>query len=91
VPSATPGLSGTATVGHQLTATTGTWSGVGNVYSYQWQHESGSTWSSISSATSSTYTLARGDAGDHVRVLVTATNPDGTAGEASAVTASVTS
>jgi hypothetical protein len=87
--SAAPALSGMVKVGHQLTATTGSWSGAGNRYTYQWQRESGTTWSAISGATSPTYTLAHADSGDHIRVLVTATNPDATASEASAATASV--
>ncbi|MGA2013564.1 MAG: C1 family peptidase [Solirubrobacteraceae bacterium] len=86
---ALPTISGTLKVASKLTATTGTWSGVGNTYSYQWQRY-GTSWSNISGATSSTYTLASADSGDTIRVVVTATNPDATVGADSAATAKVT-
>jgi hypothetical protein len=89
VATAAPKISGSATVGAKLTATAGTWSGVGNTYAYQWQIGSGSSWSSLSGATASTLTLVSADAGQAVRVLVTATNPDGSVSDASAASATV--
>jgi len=88
--SAAPSVSGTARVGSSLSATSGVWSGAGNSYSYQWQHSSG-TWSNIAGATGSTYRLASGDSRDTVRVVVTASNPDGSAQAQSAATVSVAS
>ena len=87
-----PTVSGTAQRGSTLTGTPGTWSGVGNSTSYQWQSSAdGTTWTDISGATSATYTIAVGDAGRHLRLLVTVTNPDGTTALASVATAKVLS
>lgn len=67
----TPTISGTATVGQQLTAVPGTW-GPGSVgLSYQWYR--GDT--AINSATKSTYTPDVADAGFTLRVVVTGTKP----------------
>ena len=76
-----PTLSGTAARGHLLTATAGTWSGIGNSLAYQWQRstDGGATWLDIDGATSDSYTLAIGDEGALIRAQVTASNPDGTA------------
>jgi hypothetical protein len=86
-----PTVSGTARRGFILTATPGTWAGIGNLLAYQWQRstDSGGTWSSIAGATSSTYALGVTDEGTVVRVLVTASNPDGTVPAVSAATAAV--
>jgi hypothetical protein len=87
----TPTVSGTARRGFILTATSGTWTGIGNTLAYQWQRstDNGSTWSSIAGATSNTYALGVGDEGAIVRVLVTASNPDATVSAPSAPTAAV--
>ena len=74
-----PALSGTAQRASVLTATTGTWSGNGNAYTYQWQRDSGAGYVAIADATNPIYTLTAGDVNATVRVLITATNPDGTA------------
>jgi sugar lactone lactonase YvrE len=89
--STAPSISGTTTVGQTLTATTGTWTSSEISYSYQWQDcdGSGSNCVAISGATTSTYTLAGGDAGHTIRVVVTATNPGGSASSTSAATAAV--
>ena len=85
-----PAVSGTAQRTAVLTATQGTWSGVGNTYSYQWQRSSdGTTWTAVSGATSATYTLGLADEGSAVRVLVSAVNADGPASAVSAPTATV--
>ncbi len=91
--SALPTVSGTAQRGDTLSSTAGTWSGLGNAYAYQWQRstDDGNTWSAIAGATSTTYTLAVADEGSVVRVLVTASNPDGSASAASAATWTVAS
>jgi hypothetical protein len=75
-----PAISGTSQDAQPLTATTGTWTGVGTItYAYQWQvsADGGATWSDIAGATGSTYTPPLGSAGKQVRVTVTATNGDG--------------
>ena len=85
-----PVVSGLAQRGLVLTGTPGTWSGLGNELSYQWQSSAdGVTWGAIAGATSPKYTLAVADVGSVLRLLVTATNPDGVASAASAATAVV--
>ena len=89
---AAPTISGAAQVGSMLSSTTGSWSGSPTGYGYQWQdcNSSGGGCSSISGATSSSYTLASSDAGHTVDVVVTASNSAGSASQASAPTATVT-
>ena len=84
-----PSISGTATAGQTLKAST---SGIGDVdgktkadagdmdfaYVYQWVRVDGTSETDISGATSSTYTLADADAGKKVKVRVTFTDDDGT-------------
>lgn len=66
-----PVVSGTASVGQTLSTTTGTWTGAPTpTFTYQWQRNT----SNISGATSSTYVVQFGDAGNTVRCVVTATN-----------------
>ena len=83
---AAPTLSGTAGAGDALTASPGTWSPAASSYAYQWQLSTngGSTWTAITGATSSSYTLPAADQGDSVRVIVTATNTYGSASADSA-------
>jgi hypothetical protein len=91
VNTAAPTIAGTPQRSATLTSTQGAWSGVGNSYAEQWQRsgDGGGTWTNISGATGSTYTLGTADNGDQVRLQVTATNPDATASAASAPTATV--
>jgi fibronectin type 3 domain-containing protein len=91
VSTAAPTVTGTSRRGFILTAAPGTWSGIGNVLAYQWQRstDNGNSWSSIAGATSTTYTLGVGDEGAIVRVLVTASNADGTVSAASNPTGAV--
>lgn len=82
--SVAPTISGTVSAGSTLTATTGTWSGTALSYAYQWQSstDGGSTWNSLSGATSASYVVQSGDLASTLRVRVTATN--GNASPASA-------
>lgn len=83
---AVPTISGTVTIGSTLTSSTGTWTGApAPTFTYQWQR--GTT--NISGATSSTYTIQLGDAGNTLRCVVTATNSLGSASANSANTSSV--
>ncbi|MGO9961445.1 MAG: hypothetical protein ACLP50_36640 [Solirubrobacteraceae bacterium] len=86
-----PSVSGTAQEGSVLSASAGSWTGVGNVYSYEWQRstDSGQTWAPI--ATGSSYTPGAGDLGAELEVLVSAANAQGSATAASAPTGAVTS
>ena len=73
-----PVISGTAQRGQTLVGTLGTWTGVENVYDHQWQRSvNGTTWTNIAGATRPSYELTVADVGSIVRLLVTATNPDG--------------
>ena len=86
VNTALPVISGTATQGQMLSATTGTWTNSPTGYGYQWQRcdSAGINCSNISGATSGTYALVNADDGHTIRVAVTATNPYGSGAAASA-------
>jgi hypothetical protein len=88
--SAAPSLSGTATVGNALSATTGTWSdadGDSLTYSYQWYRAddgSGTNAVAIGGATGSSYTLSSSDGNEFVRVVVTANDGHGSSNQTAA-------
>ena len=80
-----PAVGGTALPGQTLYAYSGNWTTAGGSFSYQWQRwAGGGAWTNIAAATGSTYTLGAADAGDYVRVVVTATNLAGQSSAASA-------
>jgi hypothetical protein len=64
-------------VGDTMTANDGAWMPAATSYAYQWQRRVAGTWSDITGATTKSYTLVAADAGNNVRVEVTATNADG--------------
>ena len=77
---APPVISGTTAVGSTLTTTNGTFTGTTPLtYTYQWRRcdQNGASCADISGATSQTYDLKAVDAGNTLRVVVTATNSDG--------------
>jgi len=79
-----PVISGTTTAGQTLTGSTGAWSGTPPIsFSYQWER-CVSSCSAITGATSSSYTLTRGDVGARIALVVTATNSGGSANATSA-------
>lgn len=89
---AAPSLSGTAAVGSALSASVGDWSGSGLKFAYQWLRcdAGGGSCAAVSGAAGSSYGLGSADAGATVRVMVTATNQNGSAAatsDASAVVA----
>jgi hypothetical protein len=89
---ATPTISGTPTVGQTLTANPGNWSGTQPIsFAYQWGrcNKSGGGCSSISGATGRTYKLQSADAGNTIRVRVTASNSAGSTQVLSSPTAIV--
>ncbi len=87
VNTAVPQINGTIQRGYTVVAAVGTWAGIGNTFAYQWQHSAdGVSWTNISGATASTYVVGTADEGDRLQVVVTATNPDGTASTSSAAT-----
>ena len=66
-----PVLSGTETVGEELSVTDGTWQGQATItFAYQWRRDG----SNISGATSNTYTLVAADYDAVIDCVVTATN-----------------
>ena len=86
-----PAISGNPQVPNTLTTSPGTWRGNGLKYAYQWLacDSAGANCSAISGAARSTETLVAGLVGDTLRVLVTASNRNGSAAATSAQTALV--
>lgn len=77
-----PSISGASLAqGSTLTADPGNWSNSPTSYGYQWQADAAGNgvFANIVGATAKEYVLAAGQAGDAVRVQVTATNAAGTA------------
>ncbi len=86
-----PQISGTTLQGQTLTTDNGTWLNGPTSYSYQWEDcdGSGANCANITGATQSSYTLARGDVGDTIRVVVTGTNDGGSTPSTSSPTGAV--
>ena len=86
-----PVISGTASYGETLTATSGNWSNTPISYSYQWSRASTSsgTYTSISGATGSTYNLVTADVDQFLRVTVTASNTGGSLASTTPATAAI--
>jgi hypothetical protein len=79
---ALPVVTGPAVRGATLTVSSGRWSPSATSVTYQWQTDSGSsgaTFTDITGATTTTYTLTAGDVGSTLRVHVVATNAQGSA------------
>jgi hypothetical protein len=88
-----PTVTGSATNGETLVAGTGSWEGTAPIsFSFQWSrcNSAGAECSPISSATNTTYVVADADVGARIRVLVTASNSDGSASALSDATPVVT-
>jgi hypothetical protein len=88
-----PSISGTAAVGNTLQASSGSWSGLNITYSFQWKRcdSSGGSCAAIVGATGSSYLIGSSDAGDTLRVTVTASNKNGSASATSAASGVVPS
>jgi hypothetical protein len=87
-----PSISGTPQVGGKLTGRHGTWQGKNLKYAYAWLRcdtTGGSC--SDTGVTRSSYVLVSSDAGDTMRVVVTASSPYGSANAMSAATSTVPS
>jgi len=90
--SSLPTISGTAAVGSTVTANAGTWGGSTPItYQYQWQicGADGSACRAIAGATSQTYKFVSDDQGNTARVIVIASNADGSSSATSAATARI--
>jgi len=74
-----PAISGTARAGSTLTASRGSWSSAPTRFAYRWQRcdGSGGSCSAIRGATRRTYAISGADVGGRVRVVVSATNAEG--------------
>jgi hypothetical protein len=74
-----PTMSGDPNVNQTLTGTSGTWSGTGPTFAYQWRRcdGSGAACVDIAGATAKTYTVTAGDQGTTIRIQVTASNSAG--------------
>jgi Bacterial Ig domain len=87
-----PSISGTPQAGATLTADPGSWSGTPPIsYSYRWQNcdPAGANCWSIAGATGASYVVGAWQAGETVRVLVTASNAVGAVSAPAATTSAV--
>jgi hypothetical protein len=84
-----PGIAGTAKRTLTLTASAGTWTPAGATFAYQWQRDDGDGFEDIADATAASYVLVTADVDATIRVVVTATNVDGSTTAASAPTTTV--
>jgi hypothetical protein len=91
VNSASPAVTGTATVGQTLTTSNGAWTNSPTSFQYQWLrcNATGASCVTAPNGTQKTYTLVSGDRGHTMRAKVTATNADGSASAQSDPTAVV--
>jgi hypothetical protein len=87
-----PSVTGPATQGQTLAASTGVWVGRPTAFTYQWQRcdPNGANCGPIDGTTTATYVTGPADAGSTLRVTVTATNAFGSTTVASPQTAVVT-
>ncbi len=80
---APPTISGVATVGSTVSASTGSWSGAPTSYAYAWSRcESGGSCQPIAGAATASYPIVAADAGTVIQVTVTASNGAGSASAA---------
>src|SRR4051794_10491369 len=76
---ANPLITGQLGRGQTLTATAGKYTASPTDFSYQWQRGDGTTFTDITGATSSTYVTKQDDVTKKIRVVVQASNADGSA------------
>jgi hypothetical protein len=90
--SVSPAITGTTRYGQILTSSTGTWTNNPTSYSYQWNRSaySAGSYTPISGATSSTYTLVGADVGQYLKVTVTAINGAGSTTDTSTASTVIT-
>jgi hypothetical protein len=86
-----PAISGPTIVGETLSSSPGTWTGSPTAYAYQWENcdALGEGCLSIGGATESSYTLAPSDLASTIRVVVTASNANGSTAAISPATGTV--
>ncbi len=82
-----PVIIGAALQGQTLSGFVGGWTPAASSFSYLWQHSAdGVNWTTVAGATGSTYSPGGADAGDELRVVVTASNAYG---QSSAISAPI--
>lgn len=94
VNTARPGISGSTVEGNTLTAANGTWNGAAPIgYTYQWVRcdATGAGCHNIADARSQTYSPTSLDVGNTLRVVVTASNANGSGASISHQTAAIRS
>lgn len=86
-----PTITGTPSVGQQLSEQGDQWSGVVCETTYQWQESQNPAgpWTAISDATSATYTPTASNGGEYLDVVVTATNNGGSTSVSSQATGQI--
>jgi hypothetical protein len=89
VNSIAPAIAGTPQVGLELAALKGTWVNAPTRFGYRWERETALGWSAIAGAATALYVPTAADVGLRLRVVVTATNSDGSVVAASPPSASV--
>lgn len=88
-----PTITGSATKGQTLVAGTGSWTGTAPIsFAFEWRRcdSAGANCTPITSGTNTTYVLANADVGARIRVLVTASNAEGSGSALSEATPLVT-
>jgi hypothetical protein len=87
-----PAITGNAVEGQSVSASTGSWSGRPNRYSFAWRRcdSAGQGCTAIAGANAAAYLAGAADVGHTLRVVVTAVNRSGSASASSAPTAVVT-
>jgi hypothetical protein len=91
VSTAAPTISGTAKIGEELSAQPGNWTGGVQSFAYQWQlcYANRASCTAVTDATARVYGVRSADAGQTLRVVVSATNLAGSTNAVSAATATV--
>ncbi len=86
-----PVVTGTTSVGSNLTISNGSWNYSPTGYTYQWSRATSAagTYTDISGATSNTYTLTNADANLFLKATVTASNIGGSASATSSATTAI--
>ncbi len=86
-----PVISGSTLVGHTVQSSTGSWTGLTTTFGYQWSrcNTNGTSCANISGATGQSYGIGTVDAGNALRVNVTATDSTGS-GSATSAASTVT-
>jgi hypothetical protein len=87
VATASPSVSGNATVGSTLTCSTGSWTNEPTSFVYSWQRDG----NPIASASGPTYTITQADVGHYLNCNVTATDDAGSGTAASSNVGPITS